>query len=310
MKKTSKILVSLFIFINIFTINIFAVDLAYIEEALIHIGIDEEYSENIVQYLEGISITESDVQKIENNINDIKSFIEDSKALIHIGIDEEYSENIVQYLEGISITESDVQKIENNINDIKSFIEDSKDEEEINFLKYYSVYDNIMDISKLLNLNLDFDINNLNIKLIDEKNNNVLFEGDINSLVQIYSNYKESNYNINIEEIVEDINLNIKENSGEEKINNSEDKFNNETNNSLNIERNISNSNNNSEINAVLDEYIDKLNKYNESLLLKKNNDMLELKIIVFIFGIALTLFIVFKIISRVKRLQQNQFEE
>lgn len=263
MKKTSKILVSLFIFINIFTINIFAVDLAYIEEALIHIGIDEEYSENIVQYLEGISITESDVQKIENNINDIKSFIEDSK-----------------------------------------------DEEEINFLKYYSVYDNIMDISKLLNLNLDFDINNLNIKLIDEKNNNVLFEGDINSLVQIYSNYKESNYNINIEEIVEDINLNIKENNGEEKINNSEDKFNNETNNSLNIERNISNSNNNSEINAVLDEYIDKLNKYNESLLLKKNNDMLELKIIVFIFGIALTLFIVFKIISRVKRLQQNQFEE
>lgn len=263
MKKTSKILVSLFIFINIFTINIFAVDLAYIEEALIHIGIDEEYSENIVQYLEGISITESDVQKIENNINDIKSFIEDSK-----------------------------------------------DEEEINFLKYYSVYDNIMDISKLLNLNLDFDINNLNIKLIDEKNNNVLFEGDINSLVQIYSNYKESNYNINIEEIVEDINLNIKENSGEEKINNSEDKFNNETNNSLNIERNISNSNNNSEINAVLDEYIDKLDKYNESLLLKKNNDMLELKIIVFIFGIALTLFIVFKIISRVKKLQQNQFEE
>ena len=263
MKKTSKILVSLFIFINIFTINIFAEDLAYIEEALIHIGIDEEYSENIVQYLEGISITESDVQKIENNINDIKSFIEDSK-----------------------------------------------DEEEINFLKYYSVYDNIMDISKLLNLNLDFDINNLNIKLIDEKNNNVLFEGDINSLVQIYSNYKESNYNINIEEIVEDINLNIKENNGEEKINNSEDKFNNETNNSLNIERNISNSNNNSEINAVLDEYIDKLNKYNESLLLKKNNDMLELKIIVFIFGIALTLFIVFKIISRVKKLQQNQFEE
>ena len=65
MKKTSKILVSLFIFINIFTINIFAVDLAYIEEALIHIGIDEEYSENIVQYLEGISITESDVQKID-----------------------------------------------------------------------------------------------------------------------------------------------------------------------------------------------------------------------------------------------------
>lgn len=263
MKKTSKILVSLFIFVNIFTINIFAVDLSYIEEALIHIGIDEEYSENIVQYLEGISITESDVQKIENNINDIKSFIEDSK-----------------------------------------------DEEEIGFFEYYSVYDNIMDISKLLNLNLEFDINNLNIKLIDEKNNNVLFEGDTNSLVQIYSNYKESNYNINIEEIVGNINPNIKENSGEEKINNSSDKFNNEINNSLNIERNISNSNNNSEINAVLDEYIDKLDKYNESLLLKKNNDMLELKIIVFIFGIALTLFIVFKIISRVKRLQQNQFEE
>ncbi len=263
MKKTSKILVSLFIFINIFTINIFAEDLAYIEEALINIGINEEYSENIVQYLEGINITESDVQKIENNINDIKSFIEDSK-----------------------------------------------NEEGISFLKYYSVYDNIMNISEVLNLDLDFDINNLNIKLIDEKNNNVLFEGDTNSLVQIYSNYKKSNYNIDIEELVGDVNTNIKENNGEEKINNSVGQFNDEINNSLRVERNTSNSNDNSEINAVLDEYIDKLNKYNDSLLLKNNNDMLELKIIVFIFGIALTLFIVFKIISRVKRLQQNQFEE
>ncbi|MBM6861779.1 hypothetical protein H9X78_15140, partial [Clostridium saudiense] len=57
MKKTSKILVSLFIFINIFTINIFAEDLAYIEDALINIGIGEEYSENIVQYLKDINIT-------------------------------------------------------------------------------------------------------------------------------------------------------------------------------------------------------------------------------------------------------------
>lgn len=257
MKKTSKILVSLFIFINIFTINIFAEDLAYIEEALIHIGIDEEYSENIVQYLEGISITESDVQKIENNINDIKSFIEDSK-----------------------------------------------NEEEINFLKYYSVYDNIMDISEVLNLDLDFDINNLNIRLIDKKNNNVLFEGDINSLVQIYSNYKDGNYNISVETIVKEINLNIKENNSEEKLNNSENQVNNKINNSLKIERNSTNNSNNNEINAVLDEYIDKFDKYNESLLVKNDNDILELKIIAFIFAISVTILVILKKISVNKKIE------
>lgn len=264
MKKAIKILVSLFIFVNIFTINIFAEDLDYIEDALINIGINEEYSENIIQYLESINITEQDIQKIESNINDIKSFIEESK-----------------------------------------------NEEEINFLKYYSVYDNIMDISEVLNLDLDFDISNLNIKLIDKENNNVLFEGDTNSLVQIYSNYKDGNYNLDIETIIEDINLNIKENDSEEKIDNSENQVNNKINNSLNIERNTTNnSNNNSEVNAVLDEYIDKFDKYNETLLMKNINDMLGVKIMATIFGIALILLLLFKIMSRVKRLQKNQFEE
>ena len=50
----------------------------------------------------------------------------------------------------------------------------------------------------------------------------------------------------------------------------------------------------------VIDEYIDKFDKYNESLFVKNNNDMLELKIIV------LVLFMLFKVIWRVKRLQEN----
>lgn len=252
MKKTSKILVSLFIFINIFTINIFAEDLAYIEDALINIGIGEEYSENIVQYLKDINITESKFQKIEYNINNMKDFVE---------------------------------KIKN--------------EEEISFFKYYTAYKNIMNIAKMLNLDLDIDFNSLSFTLIDKKSDNILFEGDTNSLAQIYSNYKDSGYDINMAEILQDINSN----NIEEEINNSEEQFDNEINNSLNIE---GNTNNNSEINDALDEYIDKFEKYNESLSVKNNNDMLELKIILFIFGVALTAFIVFKIISKVKRLQES----
>lgn len=53
----------------------------------------------------------------------------------------------------------------------------------------------------------------------------------------------------------------------------------------------------------VIDEYIDKFDKYNESLFVKNNNDMLELKIIVFVLVIVLVLF---KVIWRVKRLQEN----
>ncbi|MBC5628090.1 hypothetical protein H8S20_04195 [Clostridium sp. NSJ-6] len=56
----------------------------------------------------------------------------------------------------------------------------------------------------------------------------------------------------------------------------------------------------------VIDEYIDKFDKYNESLFVKNNNDMLELKIIVFVLVIVLVLFMLFKVIWRVKRLQEN----
>ncbi|MBM6861002.1 hypothetical protein H9X78_11030, partial [Clostridium saudiense] len=115
----------------------------------------------------------------------------------------------------------------------------------------------------------------------------------------IYSNYKDSGYDIYMAEILQD----IKSNNIEEEINKSEEQFDNEINNGLNIE---GNTNNNSEINDALDEYIDKFEKYNESLSVKNNNDMLELKIILFIFGVALTAFIVFKIISKVKRLQES----
>ena len=182
---------------------------------------------------------------------------------------------------------------------MKDFVEKIKNEEEISFFKYYTAYKNIMNIAKMLNLDLDIDFNSLSFTLIDKKSDNILFEGDTNSLAQIYSNYKDSGYDINMAEILQD----IKSNNIEEEINKSEEQFDNEINNGLNIE---GNTNNNSEINDALDEYIDEFEKYNESLSVKNNNDMLELKIIVFIFGVALTAFIVFKIISKVKRLQES----
>ncbi len=262
MKKTIKVIVSLSIFINMFTINIFAEDLSYIEEGLINLGVNEEYSENIVKYLENLDVSEEEFQKIESNINDIKDFIENTKS-----------------------------------------------EVDVNFLKYYNVYDNIMDIAEMLNLDLDVDLNSLSITLINKNNNNILFEGDTNSLVQIYSNYKDSNYDINMAEIFQDINSNIKENNTAEEEGNTESEFNNEIDYSLKIERNIDNTTNNNEKNNVLDEYIDKFEKYNESLLVN-NNDMLEFKKVLITFGIALSIFIIFKIISKVKRLQENQFEE
>ena len=257
MRKIIKSSISLFIFINIFSVNVFAGDLSYIEEALVNLGVNEDYSENIVEYLENIEISESDFQEIENNVNNIKDVVQNN-------------------------------------------------DEEINFLKYYTVYDNIMDIAEIMNLDLDVDLSDLSISLIDKNNNNILYEGDTNSLMQIYSNYRESNYAINVAEIFEDIN-NLDENEivisdTENNTNINEDIFNNEIDSNLDTKSDLNISNN--EKNNVLDEYIDKFEKYDKELLVNNNDDIIEWEIVLIVFGVALAVFIMFKIISRVKRLQ------
>ena len=257
MRKIIKSSISLFIFINIFSVNVFAGDLSYIEEALVDLGVNEDYSENIVEYLENIEISESDFQEIENNVNNIKDVVQNN-------------------------------------------------DEEINFLKYYTVYDNIMDIAEIMNLDLDVDLSDLSISLIDKNNNNILYEGDTNSLMQIYSNYRDSNYAINVAEIFEDIN-NLDENEivisdTENNTNINEDIFNNEIDSNLDTKSELNISNN--EKNNVLDEYIDKFEKYDKELLVNNNDDIIEWEIVLIVFGVALAVFIMFKIISRVKRLQ------
>ncbi len=255
MRKIIKSSISLFIFINIFSINVAAGDLSYIEEALVDLGVNEDYSENIVEYLENIEISESDFQEIENNVNDIK------------------------------------EVVQNN-------------DEDINFLKYYTVYDNVMDIAEIMNLDLDVDLSDLSISLIDKNNDNILYEGDTDSLMQIYSNYKESNYTINVAEIFNDINLDENEigiSDTENDTNINENRFNNKIESNLDTESDLNISND--EKNNVLDEYIDKFEKYNECLLVN-NNEIIEWKIALIVFGVVLIIFIIFKIVSSVKRLE------
>lgn len=256
MRKIIKGSISLFIFINIFSVNVFAGDLSYIEEALVNLGVNEDYSENIVEYLENIEISESDFQEIENNVNDIKDVVQNN-------------------------------------------------DEETNFLKYYTVYDNIIDIAEIMNLDLDVDLSDLSISLIDKNNNNILYEGDTDSLMQIYSNYKDSNYTINVADIFEDIN-NLDESEiaisdTENYTNINENIFNNKIESNLDTESDLNISNN--EKNNVLDEYIDKFKKYNECLLVN-NNEIIEWKIALIVFGVVLIIFIIFKIVSSVKRLE------
>lgn len=145
----------------------------------------------------------------------------------------------------------------------------------------------------------------ISISLIDKNNDNILYEGDTDSLMQIYSNYRDSNYTINVAEIFEDIN-NLDENEivisdTENNTNINEDIFNNEIDSNLDTKSDLNISNN--EKNNVLDEYIDKFEKYNECLLVN-NNEIIEWKIALIVFGIVLIIFIIFKIVSSIKRLE------
>ena len=50
MRKLIKVIIGLLVFIDIFTGSIFAQDLSYIEDSLINLGVNEEYSANITFY--------------------------------------------------------------------------------------------------------------------------------------------------------------------------------------------------------------------------------------------------------------------
>ena len=103
MRKVIRIFLFGVIFMNLLTVKAFTEELSYINTSLRELGISEEYSEKILNYIDELKITESDL----NNI------ISDSVAV--------YNDFSEKSKDGISISElvnayNDINEIAENLN--------------------------------------------------------------------------------------------------------------------------------------------------------------------------------------------------
>ena len=255
MKKIIRIFIILFIAINILSVNALAKDFSYIEESLNNLGIDEEYSENIVEYLNKLEISETQYNEIVENTTDIV---------------EAFSENTKYNIENFD------------------------------FFQYYTLYGKVMNITEILDLGLDVNLNDKSFMLLDKNTKNILYEGDVNSISELYSNYKKMNTSIDITEIVEE----VKKDDIENEIKSVNEKNYNNISNNKNIENNKNISEATDKKNEdILDKYIEKFDKYNETMLVEKSNNV-DWKVILTVFIVVLIIFTIINVISIRKRLQ------
>lgn len=253
MKKVIRSFIILFIAINILSVNAVAKDFSYIEESLNNLGIDEDYSENIVEYLNKLEISKTQYNEIVENTSDIVAVLGEKT----------HAENF-------------------------------------DFFQYYTLYDKVMNIAEILDLGLDVNLNDKSFMLLDKNTKNILYEGDVNSLSELYSKYKNMNTSIDITEIVED----VKSDDIENEIKSVDEKNYNNVSNNANIKNNKNISEDiNKKNEDILDKYIEKFDDYNETMLVEKSNSV-DWKAILTVFIVVLIIFTIIKGVSIRKRLQ------
>ena len=85
MRKVIRIFLFGVIFMNLLTVKAFTEELSYINTSLRELGISEEYSEKILNYIDELKITESDLNNIiSDSVAVYNDFSEKSKDGISI----------------------------------------------------------------------------------------------------------------------------------------------------------------------------------------------------------------------------------
>lgn len=101
MKKNIKAILAMLLLLNIISINCNAEDFSNLKENLNSLGISEEYSENIVEYLDDLRLSEIKLNDLADNAVDIISVVGEKDSIDDFTISEFYQ----IYNKGIAIAD-------------------------------------------------------------------------------------------------------------------------------------------------------------------------------------------------------------
>ena len=101
MKKSIKAILAMLLLLNIISINCNAEDFSNLKENLNSLGISEEYSENIVEYLDDLRLSEIKLNDLADNAVDIISVVGEKDSIDDFTISEFYQ----IYNKGIAIAD-------------------------------------------------------------------------------------------------------------------------------------------------------------------------------------------------------------
>ena len=101
MKRAFRIIIVIFIILNIQIVNTSGETLNLIEEKLVNVGISEEYSENITNYISNLKISDEEANELLVNVNEIISSLTNKENYN----DFTFSELVSIYGEALNIAE-------------------------------------------------------------------------------------------------------------------------------------------------------------------------------------------------------------
>ena len=113
MKKSIKAILAMLLLLNIISINCNAEDFSNLKENLNSLGISEEYSENIVEYLDDLRLSEIKLNDLADNAVDIISVVGEKDSIDDFTISEFYQ----IYSKGIAIADDLNLDVDINLGD-------------------------------------------------------------------------------------------------------------------------------------------------------------------------------------------------
>ena len=113
MKKSIKVILAMLLLLNIISINCNAEDFSNLKESLNSLGISEEYSENIVEYLGDLELSEIKLNDLADNAGDIISVVGERDSIDDFTISEFYQ----IYSKGIAIADDLNLDVDINLGD-------------------------------------------------------------------------------------------------------------------------------------------------------------------------------------------------
>ncbi len=169
------------------------------------------------------------INSIEINAEEI---VITEEQIIELGIPEEYSENIVTYIDDMDLSNEEIISLINDNMQIVDYLQEENTMSNIELRDILALHNYLDETLEELNLELDIDIFDRNIKIVDSLKKNILFQCGVEEIKTYYEDFIKAGGTEHIKSVflemdsereIEDNNIDNYEDQIEEYIN--EDKY-------------------------------------------------------------------------------------